>query len=71
MRHGSDQPFKVTTPLNGRPVEGMIGACVWALFMMGASGSDAAPTRLTRPAPTIAAAPVKKFRREVIAKSFD
>jgi hypothetical protein len=34
--------------------------------IIGASGSAAAPTRLTTLAPTIAAAPVKKFLREVI-----
>src|SRR5574339_420126 len=65
-RQGRDQPLSVTTPLKWRPVFGTSGGCVVALSMTGASGSEAAPTRLTRPAPTRAAAPVKKLRREFI-----
>src|SRR4051812_34552336 len=67
MRHGSDQPFRVTTGLYGRPIGGRGGGCVAAPFMLTASGKEAAPTRLTSPAPT-ANTPVflKKSRRDTM-----
>src|SRR5215217_6845021 len=55
MRQGTDHPFKVTTGLNGRPVDGAGGGCVTADDCTTASGSDAAPTRLTAVAPSATA----------------
>src|SRR6478672_9586008 len=66
MRQGSDQPFNVTTGLYVRPLGGVSGACVAAPVIIGASGSEAAPTRLTTPAPTSAASPVKKSLRDTM-----
>ena len=64
MRQGSVQPFKVTTGLYGRPLGGARGGWVDALSIAGASGSDAAPARLTSPAPRATAPAFKKnFRR--------
>jgi len=66
MRHGSVQPFSVTTGLYGRPFGGASGGCVAALPCVGASGSDAAPTRVTA-APVIAAPAVRMKPRRFIA----
>src|SRR6266545_4939460 len=66
MRHGSVQPFSVTTALYGRPLGGVSGACVTALSCVGASGSDAAPARVTRPAPAMAAPAVRMNPRRFI-----
>jgi hypothetical protein len=72
IRHGRDQPFKVTTGLKGRPVDGWGGTRVFALSMTIASGNDAAPARLTAAALTaMAPAPLKKSRREVIVLSLN
>ena len=42
MRHGSDQPFSVTTGWYAGPLDGNIGGCVEAVVMRGASGMAAA-----------------------------
>src|SRR5450830_1766240 len=66
IRHGSVQPFSVTTGLYGRPFDGTNGACVAADDCIGASGSEAAPALVTMPAPIRVAAPVKKDLRSVM-----
>src|SRR5687768_3075158 len=66
MRQGSDQPFSVATGLNGRPVDGARGGCMVGEVWIAASGSDAAPTRLTAVAPRTAPAALKKVLRFVM-----
>src|SRR5262245_5607975 len=63
MRHGSDHPLSVTTGLNGRPLGGGPGGSVAADDCDIASGSEAAPTRLTAAAPRKAAPARKKSLR--------
>jgi hypothetical protein len=64
MRHGSDQPFKVTIGRKGRPFGGIGGTCVVAEAPTIASGNAAAPARLTAPAlKSVAPAALKKFLR--------
>src|SRR5512134_559675 len=61
IRHGSVQPLSVTTGLYGRPFGGASGGWVAGLVCTGASGSEAACTRLTAAAPSTAApAPARK-----------
>src|SRR5471032_1441298 len=67
MRQGKDQPFRVTTGLNGRPFGGGGGVLVSAVLMLTASGKEAAPTRLTAAAlRATAPAFMKKFLRVII-----
>src|SRR5688572_24818190 len=67
IRHGSDQPFSVTTGLYAGPVFGKSGGAISALSRSGASGSEAAPTRDTMVAPkNPAAVPARNFLREFI-----
>src|SRR4051812_31326388 len=64
MRQGSVQPLSVTTGLYGRPLGGINGAIVAGDDCVAASGSEAAPARVTAVAPTMAA-PARKVRRDV------
>ena len=50
MRHGSVQPFSVTTGLYGRPVDGTSGGIVSGLVWITGSGSAAIATLLTEAA---------------------
>src|SRR6185436_20598875 len=63
IRQGSDHPLRVTIGLKGRPVGGGPGGSVAADDWDTASGSTAAPTRLTAAAPRKAAPARKKSLR--------
>ena len=70
MRQGSDQPFTVTIGWNGRPSGGSGGSCVAAEVWIAASGSNAAPARLTAAAPSrVAPAALKKVLRWFMSKA--
>src|SRR6187431_2723541 len=68
MRQGSDQPLSVTTGWYDRPFGGGGGSCMAADDSVAASGSKAAPARLTVAAPSmVAPAALKNALRLVIA----
>src|SRR4029453_2982335 len=70
MRHGNDHPLSVTMGRNGRPLGGGAGGWVAAEVCAAASGSPAAPARLTAAAPrNVAPAALKKVLRLVMEGS--
>jgi hypothetical protein len=69
MRHGNVQPFKVTTGLDVRPVDGESGGIVSGFVWSTGSGNAAIAALLTDTAAVTLTAAVlrKKFRLETIS----